>query len=82
MFSDKILNKDNSILQKDNIDETLRNDLWNSIQKFYLDRVYYTSNSYNRDTYSYMRLGWCDNDDYIIDLYENFFILPSDLDSI
>lgn len=76
MFSDKILNKGKPMLQQDNIDKTLRNDLWNSIQKFYLDRVYYINMYREYEEYSRCSLGSCVNDDLILDLYENFFILP------
>ena len=76
MFSDKILNKNKSVLQIEGIDETLRNDIWNSIQKFYLEKVYFMKIYSGADPYSGQPLESCVNNDLILDLYENFFILP------
>ncbi|MBD5086301.1 MAG: hypothetical protein HDT32_02950 [Clostridiales bacterium] len=73
MFSDRYLKKSDDILQQDDIDQKLRIDLWNTIQKFYFDRVYsYMSD----DTYSTSSLGSCVNNSLIIDLYENFMFKP------
>lgn len=77
MFSEKILKMD-KFLQKDDMDQKLRNDIWNTFQKFFLDEIYYMDKISGPDTYSGEVLGDCINHDYAIDLFENFFILPLD----
>lgn len=77
MFSDKYVVNTKTMLQKDDIDIKLRIDLWNSLQKFFLDKVYYSSAySSHKDYYSNLTLQSCCNYTYLIDLYENFFIYP------
>ena len=77
MFSDKYVVNTKTMLQKDDIDIKLRIDLWNSLQNFFLDKVYYSSAySSHKDYYSNLTLQSCCNYTYLIDLYENFFIYP------
>lgn len=53
MFSSRYGINTASILQKDNIDTKLKIDLWNTFQKYFLDKVYYSSSySSNKDYYS------------------------------
>ena len=78
MFSDKYSNKTPQLFQKDNIDKQLRIDLWNTIQKFYLNKVFAYKDSYHNvsDPYAPRMLRECFANSYITNLYENFFILP------
>ena len=77
MFSKKYIATAYTMLQKDDMDKTLRNDLWNAFQKYFLNRiVYFSSTARIGDCYSTELLEDCGNQKFIIDLYENFFILP------
>ncbi len=77
MFSKKYIATAYTMLQKDDMDKTLRNDLWNAFQKYFLNRiVYISSTAMIGDCYSTRLLEDCVNQKFIIDLYENFFILP------
>lgn len=76
MFSEKYSNKPTPILQKNAVDNKLKNDLWNTIQKFYLNKVYYYNHIYGNDPYSLQTLNDCQNKSLIFNLYENFFIIP------
>lgn len=77
MFSEKYVNQGEKILQTGEIDNKLRIDLWNSVQSNYLNRVFgarpYSSIA---DPYINGPLRSCRNSNIILDLYENYFILP------
>lgn len=78
MFSDKYSRKTQTPFQKESIDKILRIDLWNTILKFYLNRVFvYKEGLHNvADPYTYKSLRECYNKDFITNLYEDFFIIP------
>ena len=79
MFSDREGLVDKTIFQKDAMDSTLKNDIWNLILKFYLDDVRYI-NRYSdiNEKYSRHDLKDCLNSKYILNLYTEFFIIPLD----
>ena len=67
------------ILQQNDMDELLRNDIWNTFLKFYLDKVYFqVGYGDEKKKYANIELKLCKNFKYIVNLNENFFIKPVD----
>ncbi len=75
MFSDRFLHKDKTILQSNGMDAKLKNDLWNTMQRYFFDKVFYLSYS-SKETYSSNQLSYCRNIQLIENFYEDFLFLP------
>ena len=75
LFSERIGAVAPQPFQIEAIDEKLTTDIWNTVVKFYLDNMYYSS-SYsfeNINKYSLMPISNCENTSSIKILYEEFF---------
>lgn len=72
MFSERYGFKEKDILQKDNMSDKLKNDIWNSLVKYFLNQVYYYDYGEIK-LYERIELRHCENTQYFYSIYENFF---------